>query len=173
MARTGVTQAELARDADVDVRTIKQILSGVSARPHPRTLHRLARALDVSADEFFRPAESVDRLAFDRATNPMVDAVLADHPQLCAEWTADDFADLYSHFGAGGALTYEGAREMIARVERKRATLDRAALVLETDLADVLIDFVAMLHRRVAVSDFPATGEAAASATRGLIRTSQ
>jgi transcriptional regulator with XRE-family HTH domain len=151
LAREGLTQAELAARAGIDVRTIKQIVAGGSTRPHPRTLHKLAGGLGVGTDELIQPAEARTRCEFDRATNPLVDEVLANHAQLCCDWDAEDFAELYSHFGTGGALTYEGVQQVIAQIQRKRATLDRAALLLETDYAELLAEFIDLLHRKALV----------------------
>jgi transcriptional regulator with XRE-family HTH domain len=49
------TVSGLVEVSGIHARTIKSILNGRS-KPHPRTLHKLAVALDASADEFFRPA---------------------------------------------------------------------------------------------------------------------
>lgn len=146
MVRAGLTQVEVAQRAGVDTRTIKLLLAGRSRQPHPRTLHKLARGLDVSADELLAP--SGGRAEFDLSTNPVVAEFLRERPELCLGWTEGELAELCGHFGAGGALTHEGVEHMVARMNRKREILAQATLVLETDDAELLEDFVAMLYRR-------------------------
>ena len=86
MTRLGLTIDQVAARTRVDRRTVKGMLDG-AARPHARTLHRLAAGLGVSPDEFFvDPAQLVYR-CFDRATNPVVADVVETHPTLFSGWT--------------------------------------------------------------------------------------
>jgi transcriptional regulator with XRE-family HTH domain len=149
MAHVGLTQRELAQRAGLNPQTVKHLLGGQNPQPHARTLHKLAAGLGVSVDELFRGAPPRGQRRFDRQTNPVVDCVLADHPRLCASWTQDDFDELYSQFGSGGALTYEGALALIERINRARCVQQKAAVLLQTEYADLLGDFVELLYRRV------------------------
>src|ERR1700752_2711247 len=101
MARFGLTIDEVVEQTGLDERTVKGVLRG-SIRPHARTLHRLATGLGVPADELFQNPSVLAHRLFDRQTNPVVDEVAAGHPELFEGWHADDFDELYSHFGAGG-----------------------------------------------------------------------
>jgi transcriptional regulator with XRE-family HTH domain len=152
MARAGVTRNELAIRAELDDRTLNQVLNGKSRRPHARTLHKLAAGLDASVDEFFRPCLSADRFEFNRLTNPLVDDVLAEDPRACADWSDAEFAELYSHFGTGGGLTADGTRQVIAAINRKRDLQFKVAVVMETHLADVLGELIELLYRKVDLS---------------------
>jgi transcriptional regulator with XRE-family HTH domain len=165
MARQGISLDELAAAAAVDRRTIAAVLRG-KKRPHSRTLYRLAEALTVPADEFFQDPSLLAHRAFDRQTNPLVDEVVADRPELFAGWSHADFDELYSRFGAGGALTREGARMAAERMNRVRAVQEKVALVLETHEAELLEEFVELLYRRVAVEVMPVTRPSAKPAEK-------
>ncbi|MGC4007096.1 MAG: helix-turn-helix transcriptional regulator [Pirellulales bacterium] len=155
MARHGWTLAELVLASDLDERTIRAVLQG-TARPHSRTLQRLAQALNVETDElFYEPSVLTHRL-FDRATNPLVDEVVTVRPELFRGWTEADFDALYGRFGVGGALTREGTVVAAQTINRVRATLDKVALILETREAEVLLPVVEALYARITVdTDLP------------------
>lgn len=150
LVRQGMACEALAEQSGVDVRTIQRILAG-SQRPHHRTLHRLAAALDVPADEFFQEPSFLAHRSFDRQTNPLVDEVIAERPELFRGWRAADFDELYSHFGTGGALTREGTVATADRMNRKRKLQSKVALIFETHEADLLEQFVELLYKRVAI----------------------
>jgi transcriptional regulator with XRE-family HTH domain len=147
MARQGVSLEALAAASGVDRRTIAGVLHG-KKRPHSRTLHRLAEALSVPADEFFHDPSLLTHRAFDRQTNPLVDEVIAERPELFAQWSEADFDELYSRFGTGGALTRAGAVAAAERMNRVRAVQEKVAIVLETHEAELLEQFVELLYRR-------------------------
>ncbi|MBS0207814.1 MAG: helix-turn-helix transcriptional regulator [Planctomycetes bacterium] len=162
MAVTGLRTADVARASGLGVRTVKGILRGESARPHATTLHALAEGLGVEVHELFEPGAR--RTAFDRATNPLVDQVIAEQPQLFHGWSPADFDELYSRFGAGGALTHDGTIEATGTMNRKRQHLRRAALVLESDEADLLASMIDLLYERILVVPREATPQAATNA---------
>jgi transcriptional regulator with XRE-family HTH domain len=157
MARRDVSLDALASTAGVDRRTIAAMLRG-KKRPHSRTLHRLAEALQVSADEFFQDPSLLAHRAFDRQTNPLVDEVVSERPELFATWSVGDFDELYSRFGTGGALTRAGAIAAAERINRVRAVQEKVALVLETHEAELLEEFVDLLYRRLTVTDATSPG---------------
>jgi transcriptional regulator with XRE-family HTH domain len=150
MARQGTSLDELVIASGVDRRTISGVLRG-KKRPHSRTLRRLAEALGVPADEFFQDPSLLAHRVFDRQTNPLVDEVIAERPELFAQWSESDFDELYSRFGTGGALTRGGAVAAAEKMNRMRAVQEKVAVVLETHEAELLEQFVELLYRRVAV----------------------
>jgi transcriptional regulator with XRE-family HTH domain len=152
MARAGLTLDGLVEASGVDARTVKAILADRGVRPHARTLHKLATGLGVPADELFQSPSLLAYRSFDRQTNPLVDEVVAETPSAFDGWSTTDFDELYSHFGTGGALTRDGARQVIDSINRKRDLLAKAALILETDQADVLAGVVEVLYGKVVVS---------------------
>ncbi|MBN2024729.1 MAG: helix-turn-helix transcriptional regulator [Pirellulales bacterium] len=151
MAQAGLSLQDVAQKTGLDRRTVSAILDG-RHKPHARTLHRLAQGLDVSVAEFLlRPAPPSGR-PFDVHTNPAVDETFQAHPELFAGWTATDFEDLYSRFGAGGPLTSEGTLQTIGDINRRRQLQEKLALLLESHHADLIGAIVELLYREVVVS---------------------
>ncbi|MDZ4820023.1 MAG: helix-turn-helix transcriptional regulator [Planctomycetota bacterium] len=152
LARQGMSIVELADLSGLDLRTLRGILAG-RKRPHSRTLHRLANALSVSADELFQDPSLLVHRSFDRQTNPVVADILREHADLVRGWGESDFDELYSRFGTGGALTAEGTVETIRSMNHVRRVQNQVAVLLETAEAELLSQFVEMLYRRVVVVD--------------------
>jgi transcriptional regulator with XRE-family HTH domain len=154
MARHDFTVQGLAEAAGVDIRTVKSLLHD-RQRPHARTLHKIAAGLGVTADEFFQPVadaeygESWAAAAFDRATNPVAAAVLSAHPERFADWTAGEVDELFSRVGTGGELNEQGVAAAADLIESRREILEKAAVILETEEADLLRGIVEMLFERV------------------------
>jgi transcriptional regulator with XRE-family HTH domain len=149
MAQFDLTVIEVAQRTGLDERTVKGILSGASAKPHARTLHQLASGLGVDANEFFQSPVMLSRRRFDRQTNPIVDEVVHERPDLFADWNESDFDEIYSHMGTGGALTAEGVLHAAEAINRKRELHDKLALLLETEQADVIAGILELLYERV------------------------
>lgn len=147
IAEQGLTLREVSDRTGVDERTLKAILKGDN-RPQPRTLHRLAEGLGVAIEEFFQDPALLARRAFDRQTNPAVDEVIQDFPDLFAGWHQADYDELYSRFGHGGALTPDGARQVVEAMNAHREVHRQVAMLLESDDSQLLTEFVAMLYKR-------------------------
>ena len=147
MARDGLTIDALAERSGLDPRTLKGLLGG-SIQPQPRTLHKLAVGFGVAADELFQDAVPRSDRSFDRQTNPEVAAVIAAHPKLFNGWSDGEFNELYSRFGHGGALTEEGTLAVATAMNRRRELFRKVALLLETSDANLLAEFIDMLHKR-------------------------
>ncbi|HZZ72548.1 MAG TPA: helix-turn-helix transcriptional regulator [Pirellulales bacterium] len=152
MVRLDLTIEEVGARTGLDERTVKSLLQGRN-KPHSRTLHRLVDGLAVSAEELFQnPGLLAWRVsAFDRATNPAVEEFLASQPEAVADWSEAEFAELYSRFGEGGALTMEGAREAVAAMNRRREVQQKVAVLLETDQAELLAGLIDLLYQKVLV----------------------
>ncbi len=163
LARRGWTAVELARAAGLAERTIRGLLKRTN-RPHRRTLTRVATALGAPVDELFQDPSLLAHRLFDRRTNPVVEQVVAEAPELFRGWTEGEFDNLYSRFGAGGALTAEGARQAAKSINRQRELQWKVAVLMETGDADLLAEFVELLYRRAIVPpgtfDIPSGGEA-------------
>jgi transcriptional regulator with XRE-family HTH domain len=149
MAREGLTLDDVIARSGLDERTIKSILAGVN-RPHARTLHRLANGLGVSADELFQDPSLLLHRYFDRRTNPLVEETIEANPDLFAGWTEGDFDELYSRFGAGGALTTQGVLDAARIMQRNRQTHRKLALLLESSEADLVVDLIDVFYERIA-----------------------
>lgn len=159
MAAQGLSIRQVAQKCQLDRRTVQAILNG-SQRAHARTLHRLAQGLEVSIDEFFVDPSRLVYRHFDRQTNPMVQELIDAHPEQFVDWTEADFAELASHVGTGGALTHEGALAAAERIHRKRQTMTRMGVVLETGAFDFMCGIVDLVYAQVALCDgqVPADG---------------
>jgi transcriptional regulator with XRE-family HTH domain len=146
--RKGWNQLDLAAKAGVSRTTLYQLERGAIPSPRAATLHRLASALEIP-DSWLNSAELPDEFQpprvsslsettreFDRQTNPYVDVVQAQFPEVFTGFTDADWDELYSTFGAGGALTEDGVLQAARLIASKRETLRRVSLLLETHLAE-------------------------------------
>jgi hypothetical protein len=120
-------------------------------KTRPETLHRLAVGLGVAPDELFADPALLAHRLFDRRTNPLVETVIHQQPQLFAGWTERDFDELYSRFAAGGSLTEEGAVAAVEAMNHNREVHRRVALLLESGEAPLLSAMVEILYERIRV----------------------
>jgi transcriptional regulator with XRE-family HTH domain len=157
MARHGLTYVEVVEATGLDERTIRGIVRGAN-HPHARTLHKLAQGLGVEIDELFRPLAGSAARQFDRATNTLVEAVVARHPELFANWSEANFDELYSRFGAGGQLSEAGVAAAAQAMNARRDLWRQIGVVLESGEARLLTEFVELLYRR-ATGTLPAPKE--------------
>jgi transcriptional regulator with XRE-family HTH domain len=153
MAREGLTYDDVVAASGLDERTIRGLARGTN-NPHARTLHKLAAGLGVVMDELFRPIGFASPREFDRATNGLVEGVVAARPELFTDWTESDFDELYSRFGTGGALAEEGIAAAAEAQNAKRALWTQISVILETGDGELLAQFVEMLYRRVTEAKF-------------------
>jgi transcriptional regulator with XRE-family HTH domain len=148
MAAGGLSVHALSEATGLDERTIRGILNGDN-KPHIRTLHRLAEGLDVPVDELFLDPTQLLYRRFDRQTNPLVAEIVERHTDLFVGWTVEDFDELHSHVGEGGALTHEGVLAKAERMNRKREMHDRLELLLESSEVEVVCGIIDLLYQRV------------------------
>ena len=148
MARLDMTFGQVVDATGLDERTLRSMSHG-DTRPHARTLHKLAEGLGIDTDELFQDPLLGGQLAFDKATNPQVAEVIENHPQLFTDWSDAEFAELYSRMAVGGELTAAGAVAAATAMNARRELLYQVAVILETNEADVLREFIGILFRRV------------------------
>jgi len=148
MAREGMTLRDVADRCRLDERTIKTILSGDST-PHARTLHKLSQGLGVAVDELFQTPSALAYRSFDRQSNPHVEEAILEEPRVFEGWSGDDFGELYSRFGVGGALTTNGVLEAAERMNRNREIHRQVAFLLESPERELLTTMVQVLYQRV------------------------
>ena len=152
MAAGELSIGDVAQRTGLDERTIRGITRGTH-KSHARTLHRLAEGLGVSVDEFFvDPAQLLYR-RFDRSTNPVVEEVLQDRPELFDGWCEADFDELHSRVGTGGALTREGALGAVGDMNRKRELHDRLDVLLESSHAATVSGMLDLMYRQIVATD--------------------
>jgi transcriptional regulator with XRE-family HTH domain len=149
MARFNLNLSQLVQATELDERTIRSVLRAAN-RPHARTLHKLAVGLGIDPDELFRDclAPTPASLALDRAANPAVAEVVEGTPELFTGWTEAEFDELYSRVAVGGQLTAEGTLAAADSMNRRRELMKQVAVILETNEADLLAEYVALLYRR-------------------------
>jgi transcriptional regulator with XRE-family HTH domain len=151
MARDGLTFDEVVQATGLDERTLRGLVRGTN-KPHARTLHKLATGWGISIDELFRrPTVSTQR-SFDQATNPLIENVVDEHPDLFEAWTEAEFDELYSRFGTGGPLNEPGVLAAAEAMNDRRALLKQVCVVLESSESELLAEFVELLYRRVTAS---------------------
>ncbi len=143
--------------------TLYNLRRGTTRRPRASTLNSIARAFDIdpcsldrqtdepvggeNIPQFDSPAldsagfdsrvQTGSDRRFDRQTNPLVDVVRQNAPELFSGWNEADFDELFSVFGTGGGLTEEGVTKAAMQMNRRRETLWRLQIVMETHLAEV------------------------------------
>ena len=174
----------LARLAEISRTTLYRLEQGRTLRPRTSILARISRALGPSFDRSDGTLADVDsatsllsnppheahegsqKRQFNRETNPLVDEVAQEYPGLFRDWTDDEWDELYSSFGTGGALTTEGVVQQALRTNRKRRTIRQLHVVLETHLDEVAIGLIETLYQMlrptgtgpsVAIPDEPAS----------------
>lgn len=154
MAQADLTFEDVVTASELDERTIRGLARGTT-NPHARTLHKLARGLGVPMDDLFRPPGRNAPRQFDRATNTLVQNVVAHHQQKFAGWSEADFDELYSRFGTGGQLTEEGVLAAAQAMNAKRDVWRQVNVILESGEAELLSQFVSVLYGRVTTSTNP------------------
>jgi transcriptional regulator with XRE-family HTH domain len=145
LAQHGLTIAQVATRADLDRRTVQAVLNE-SGKPHPKTIHRLAEAFGVAADEFYVEPSQLLYRQFDQETNPLVAKVVEAHRGLFDGWTAGDFDELHSRFGAGGALTRDGVVAAAEEMNLRRALHEKLALLLESSHKELARKMIELLY---------------------------
>lgn len=158
IARLGLTIGQVAERSGLDRRTIMGVADGTS-RPHVRTINRLAKGLGVAADEFFLDPNQLAYRQFDCQTNPIVEEAMESHAELFAGWTEAEFDELHSRFGAGGALTLEGALAVVREMNDGRQVHEKLAMLLESGQAKLIRAIVGLLYDQIAVPQTNEDGE--------------
>jgi transcriptional regulator with XRE-family HTH domain len=151
MARDGMTYDDVVAATGLDERTIRGLVRCKNS-PHARTLNKLAAGLGVPVDELFRPVPRSPAAEFDRATNGLVEEVVAQHPAHFTGWTDAEFSELYSRFGTGGALSEAGILATAEALNAKRTLLNQVSAILESGEATALREYIAFLYQRATES---------------------
>lgn len=157
--RRGWDASELADRACVSRTTLYNLERGRTGRPRTKTLKRIAEALQISVEQLLEtPAHhdggtwrerSEADVRFDRATNSAVSAVIEERPDLFRDWSNHELDELYSMFGTGGQLTGRGVVLAAEAINRKRETLRKLDVVLETHLREDATHLVDTMFRMV------------------------
>jgi transcriptional regulator with XRE-family HTH domain len=163
--RRGWSLGELARRAGISRTTLHHLERSRTDHPHIETLRKIAIALELPIEVLLgeqpppahgkrspvtgRPPHSPAARDFDAATNPAVADVMRQQPHLFAGWTQSDVEELVSLFGTGGGLTPRGVELAAESINRRRETVFKLQVVLETHLRKDAMEMVDMLYRLV------------------------
>lgn len=148
-ANRGWDQTRLAREAGISRTTLSQLENGTGPEPRPSTVGKVSQALGLPPAWWNEDRDVAG--AFDRATNPEVQAVADRHPEYFANLTTADWGELHSVFGTGGALTEEGVLTEVARLQAKRELIRQLEVVLETHLGEAATAMIRGLYERIAL----------------------
>jgi transcriptional regulator with XRE-family HTH domain len=162
--RRGWDLQEFADRAGLSRTTVYNLERGRTSRPHPTTFGKVAAALDIPVDELLAPlllageppaahTPVAGKRPFDVATNPAVGEIMRERPQLFAGWSHDDVDELYSMFGTGGQLNHRGVVSAAEAINRKRETIRKLHVVLETHLGERAVDLIDVLYDLVRVPE--------------------
>lgn len=174
----GWDMGQLAREAGVSRTTLHHWQSRRTERPRLSTVFKLADALGVKPMQLMTgmvagPAREIsanragiggepgpgpresermppgEATLFDRQTNWCVQEVCERFPELFAEWTEQEWDELFSSFGVGGELNEQGVREQVEAINQRRTILYELQVVLETHLAEAARGIIHSLYEAV------------------------
>ena len=166
--RKGWNIGELARQAGITRTTLYHLERGATRKPRYRTVQGIASALGISPELLCEPSakqpvrlrnisdsDSPGSRVFDRATNNQISEVHHEVPELFGGWTDEEWDELYSTFGEGGPLNREGVVEFAQQINRKRETLHKLQVILETHLSPVAVNLIETLYGMVHIRNNP------------------
>lgn len=172
MRNKGIDLEELSRQSEIPMATLRRWEKhGVSSAKHEH-LKSAARVLGLNDPwAFFAsttpPAEpeaqprrpllppsstatsKKQELPEGFATHPMIEQARRDRPELFDSLTADEWQELATHRGVGGALTYEGVLHFAEKIQRKREVRRQFEVLLESEHFRTLAEFVGVLYRDI------------------------
>ncbi len=177
--RHGWTISRLAEASGVSRATLYQWQKHKACKPRHDTLHKLASALSVSPsvlknksrngessgvaspispfeNSLFRSErserredDSESRTTFDRQSNWAIQEVCQNRPELFADWSDEQWDELFSTFGVGGELNETGVLKQAEAINAKQETIYQLQVVLETHLADAARNVIRSLYDSV------------------------
>ena len=119
---------------------VKQEAAPMSALP----------ASSFLSGEDFWPSGLTDLAGqFDRQTNWCVQEVCERQPELFADWTQQEWDELFSSFGTGGELNEQGVLQQVSGINQRRTTVYELQVLLETHLAEATRRIIHSLYESV------------------------
>jgi transcriptional regulator with XRE-family HTH domain len=161
----GWNQSEFARISNLNLQTVRQILSPTGRRLRNATISACARALNLTVNELRnlplerllprmhgpRPgeAEPTQRRLYEQATQPELVSWLDRNPERARQLTAEEIDELLSLQGTGGPLTQFGVEHFVEQIERRRTLVQKVHAIAGTEYMDLLEKFVDVLYDKV------------------------
>lgn len=152
VAAAGMGLEEFCESSGVDPRTLRGILR-MQSKPHTQTVKKLADGLGVSVDELYRDDS---RKSIDLSNSPVIATIVKTHPSLFAQWTDEDFEELASNVGVGGAMTEEGAIKIAEQMNVDRELVRKLRIVLQTHERDLIETMLNKMYQRATQGTKPA-----------------
>jgi transcriptional regulator with XRE-family HTH domain len=163
--RRGWSMGELAKRTGISRTTLFNVENSRTGRPHIETVRKIALALELPVEVLLgEESEPVHRQqssprdvarqqaavqSFDAATNPAVAEVMREQPHLFDGWSPDEVEELESLFGTGGGLTPRGVELAAESINRRRETIHKLQVVLETHLSKQAMETIDYLYQQV------------------------
>lgn len=160
----GMSQQSLAQEADISRTLFSSLKSGRTQWPHPKTLNKIAQVFGMSCEDLcdfssLAKQKSSDSQAeqtqkrINQQTNPVIAQVVRELPELFQGWQQDEWDEIYSCFGVGGALSEEGVKEVARQINQRQELIRRVSILFETEHHDELVVFVDHLYQSVKPSN--------------------
>jgi transcriptional regulator with XRE-family HTH domain len=154
---------ELAKRTGISRTTLFNVENSRTGRPHIETVRKIAVALELPIETLLGeesgpaqhslPRDAARHVAvvrrFDAATNPAVAEVMREQPHLFDGWTPEEVEELESLFGTGGGLTPRGVERAAESINRRRETIHKLQVVLETHLSKQAMETIDYLYQLV------------------------
>lgn len=84
----------------------------------------------------------------DQQTNPIIERLRKDKPSMFRGFQAEDWEELFSIHGDGGALTEAGVEATAEHIKWKRGVLTKASVILESDHGETLAGIVDSMFKQ-------------------------
>lgn len=154
LARRRLTVGELSALSGVSAATLRRWSRWGAARPKHEHLIAVARALGIDDPWWaFGPSGTASApAAADRATNPEVDDLRRERPDLFAGLSPRDIEELYSARGVGGSLTPDGVLATLEALHQRRELRRKFEAVLQTHHRQALASVIELMYRDVVLS---------------------
>ena len=156
MQRRGISSRELVRRTGIERHVVARWIRLGAEKPQADHLAQIAHVLDMADPralfdpDLLHSASNVGvsgHHLFNRQTNPAVEQVAAEQPDLFRPFTNNDWNELFSMHGTGGPLTEEGVVQAAERINAKRALRRKFEALLETEHFDTLAALIDVMYR--------------------------
>lgn len=151
----GISFSELVRRTGIERHVIARWMKSGAEKPRSEYLTRMASVLGLEDPRLIFEVDLHERQddllpqprTIDRSTNPLIEQVVTEQPQLFASFSEDDWDEIYSLHGTGGPLTAEGVIGSADHINAKRDLRQKFEAVMETDYFPTLQSIIELMYR--------------------------